>query len=220
MKVSGKMNLKNNWRVFLGALLVIVGIAALLDTLNVIPFGGLLWGVLFSFGGAAFIVYLLQNRSAWWAIIPGLVLLGLGFIILISAIFPNFQGEIGGFIFFIAISIAFLIVYIMNKKFWWAIIPAGVTASLASTILVDQFTRFEGGGVFLLGIAVTFALISILPGLEGNRQWPLIPAGILFIVGLFALIDDFNLSNLIWAIILILVGVFLVVRSLMQKNQM
>ncbi len=213
------MKLKNNWRVLLGVLLVIVGIAALFDSLNIISFGGLLWGVLFVLGGVAFIVYLLQNRDAWWAIIPGVVLVGLGFIILMSVIFPNFSDGIGGFIFFIGISIAFLIVYLMNNKLWWAIIPAGVTASLALTVLVDQFTRFDGGGVFLLGIALTFALLTILPGMQGNRQWPLIPAGILFVVSLFALVDDFNLSSLVWAVLLILIGVFLVIRSLIQKNQ-
>ena len=210
--------IKNNWRIFLGGLLVILGIASFLDSLNIIPFSGLLWGVLFVLGGVAFIVYLFQNKKAWWAIIPGVVLIGLGFIILLSSLFPNFNDEIGGSIFFVAISIAFLIVYLMNKKFWWAIIPAGVMASLAATILVDGLTRFDGGGVFLMGIALTFALLTILPGLEGNRQWPLIPAGILFVVSLFALFEDFNLSTLVWAVILIVLGVFLVVRSLLHKR--
>jgi uncharacterized membrane protein HdeD (DUF308 family) len=213
------MTIKNNWRILLGGLLVIVGIASFLDSLSIIPFGGLLWGVLFAFAGVAFIVYLLQNKKAWWAIIPGVVLIGLGFIILISSIFPNFQGEIGGFIFFVAISIAFLIVYIMNKKFWWAIIPAGVMASLSATILVDGFTKYEGGGVLLMGIALTFALLTVLPGLEGNRQWPLIPAGILFVVSLFAFFEDFNVSSLVWAVLLIVLGVFLVVRSFLNKSQ-
>jgi len=212
------MMIKNNWRIFLGGLLVILGIASFLDSLNIIPFSGLLWGVLFVLGGVAFIVYLFQNKKAWWAIIPGVVLIGLGFIILLSSLFPNFNDEIGGSIFFVAISIAFLIVYLMNKKFWWAIIPAGVMASLAATILVDGLTRFDGGGVFLMGIALTFALLTILPGLEGNRQWPLIPAGILFVVSLFALFEDFNLSTLVWAVILIVLGVFLVVRSLLHKR--
>ncbi|MBE0686492.1 MAG: hypothetical protein IH585_10875 [Anaerolineaceae bacterium] len=213
------MTIKNNWRILLGALLVILGIAAFLDSLNVIPFSGLLWGVLFALGGAAFIVYLLQNRKAWWAIIPGVVLIGLGFLILVSSIFPKFQDEIGGSIFFISISLAFLIVYLMNKKFWWAIIPAGVMASLAATIVVDGLTRFDGGGVLLLGIALTFAMLTVLPGLEGNRQWPLIPAGILFIVGLLAFFQDFNVSSLVWAVLLIAIGVFLVVRSLLHKSQ-
>lgn len=213
------MTLKNNWRILLGGLLVIVGIASFLDSLNIIPFSGLLWGVLFAFGGVAFIVYLLQNRKAWWAIIPGVVLIGLGFLILVSSIFPNFREEIGGSIFFISISIAFLIVYLMNNKFWWSIIPAGVMASLAATILVDGFTKFEGGGVLLMGIAMTFALLTILPGLEGNRQWPFIPAGILFVVGLFAFFEDFNVSSLVWAVVLIALGVFLIVRSFIRKSK-
>ncbi len=213
------MMLKNNWRILLGGLLVIVGIASFLDSLNIIPFGGLLWGVLFAFAGVAFIVYLFQNRNAWWAIIPGVVLIGLGFLILISSVFPNFQDEIGGSIFFVSISIAFLIVYLMNNKFWWAIIPAGVMASLAATVLVDGFTKFEGGGVLLMGIALTFALLTILPGLDGNRQWPLIPAGILFVVSIFAFFEDFNVSSLIWAVILIVFGVFLVVRSFIRNRQ-
>jgi uncharacterized membrane protein HdeD (DUF308 family) len=213
------MTLKNNWRILLGGLLVIVGIASFLDSLNVIPFSGLLWGVLFAFGGVAFIMYLLQNRKAWWAIIPGVILIGLGFLILVSSLFPKFQDEIGGSIFFISISIAFLIVYLMNNKMWWSIIPAGVMASLAATIVVNGFTKFEGGGVLLMGIAFTFALLTILPGLEGNRQWPLIPAGILFVVGLFAFFEEFNVSSLVWAVILIVFGVFLVVRSFIRKSQ-
>lgn len=213
------MIVKNNWRLLLGGLLVLVGIAALLDSLSIIPFGGLLWGTLFGLGGLAFIVYLLQNRQAWWAIIPGVVLIGLGIVILISSLFPNFQGEVGGFIFFAAISLAFIIVYVMNNRFWWAIIPAGVMASLALTILVEGLTNFDGGGILLLGMAVTFALLTVLPGMTGNRQWPLIPAGILFVVSMFALFEKFDLTNLIWAVILIAGGSFLVVRSLLQRNK-
>lgn len=212
------MNLKTSWRLLLGGLLVLVGIAALLDTLGIFPFGGLLWGTLFGLGGLAFILYLLQNREAWWAIIPGVVLIGLSIIILISSIFPNFEGDIGGFILFACISLAFWVVYSMNHNFWWAIIPGGVLASLAITILVDNFTTIDGGSVFLLGIALTFVLLTILPGLEGNRQWPLIPAGILFVVSLFAFMDNFNLSSIIWAVVLIAFGGFLVVRSLLQKG--
>lgn len=213
------MIVKNNWRLLLGGLLVLVGIAALLDSLSIIPFGGLLWGTLFGLGGVAFIVYLLQHRQAWWAIIPGVILIGLGIMILFSSLFPNFQGEVGGFIFFAAISLAFIIVYVMNNHFWWAIIPAGVMASLALTVLVEGLTTFDGGGILLLGMAVTFALLTVLPGMTGNRQWPLIPAGILFVVSIFALFEKFDLSSLIWAVILIAGGAFLVIRSLLQKNK-
>jgi len=212
------MNIKSSWHFLLGGLLVLIGVASLLDSLNVIPFGGVLWGALFGFGGLAFILYLIQNRTAWWAIIPGVVLIGLSVIIIVSSLFPNFEGEIGGFILFFSISAAFWVVYAMNNKFWWAIIPGGVMAALALTILVGELTTFDGGGIFLLGIALTFLLLTILPGMEGNRQWPFIPAGILFVIGLFAFFEDFNMSSLIWAFILIAFGGFLVVRSLLQKN--
>jgi hypothetical protein len=212
------MNIKSSWHFLLGGLLVLIGVASLLDSLNVIPFGGVLWGALFGFGGLAFILYLIQNRTAWWAIIPGVVLIGLSVIIIVSSLFPNFEGEIGGFILFFSISAAFWVVYAMNNKFWWAIIPGGVMAALALTILVGELTTFDGGGIFLLGIALTFLLLTILPGMEGNRQWPYIPAGILFVISLFAFFEDFNMSSLIWAFILIAFGGFLVVRSLLQKN--
>jgi FtsH-binding integral membrane protein len=55
--------------------------------------------------------------------------------------------------------------------------------------------------------------------MTGNRQWPLIPAGILFVVSIFALFEKFDLSSLIWAVILIAGGAFLVIRSLLQKNK-
>ncbi len=212
------MNIKSSWHFLLGGLLVLIGVAALLDTLSVIPFGGVLWGALFGLGGLAFILYLIQNRTAWWAIIPGVILIGLSVIIVVSSLFPNFEGEFGGFILFFSISAAFWVVYMMNNKFWWAIIPGGVMAALALTILVGELTTFDGGGIFLLGIALTFLLLTILPGMEGNRQWPFIPAGILFVISLFAFFEDFNISSLIWAFILIAFGGFLVVRSLLQKN--
>jgi len=212
------MIVKNNWRLFLGGLLLIIGVAALLDSLKIIPFSGLLWGVLFTLGGVAFIMYLFQNRKAWWAVIPGFVLIGLGMIILLSTLFPNFEGAIGGSILFVGISAAFITVYLMNRKFWWAIIPAGVMASLAGTVLVDEFTRIDGGGVLFLGLALTFLLLTLLPGLEGNRQWPLIPAGILFVLSLFIFFENFELSNILWAVILIAVGVFLVLRSFLQRK--
>lgn len=211
---------KSNWRLLLGGLLVLIGIASLLQTLNIIPFGEFLWGVLFALGGVAFIVYLLQNHEAWWAIIPGVILMGLGAVILISSLIPNLEDAYGGFIFMGVISLAFWLVYFMNNKNWWAVIPGGVMASLAVTILIDQFTKFDGGGIFLLGMALTFALLTVLPGLGGNRRWPLIPAGVLFLVSMIALISEFNLPSLVWAVLLILLGVFLVVRSLIQRNKL
>ena len=93
-------------------------------------------------------------------------------------------------------------------------------ASLAVTVLVDEFTRFDGGFVFLFGLAATFALLTILPGLPGNRRWPLIPAGILFVISLLALFSSLNWMSFFWSVVLIGAGLFLVLRSVFVKKSL
>ncbi|OJX46025.1 MAG: hypothetical protein BGO78_03835 [Chloroflexi bacterium 44-23] len=207
-----------NWRFVFGGLLVFFGILALLDSVLVLPFTGILWGFLFLAGGVGFIILTLSNRSAWWAIIPGLILTSLGVLILVEAFFPRISDSLGGIIFLGGTALAFWIVYVRDRNMWWAIIPAGVFTSLSLTVLVDEFTRFDGGTFFLMGLAVTFALLTILPGLKGNRQWPLIPAGILFLVSLITLFDTINAMRYFWPILLIGVGVFLILRPYFLKK--
>ena len=201
-----------SWRVIVGGILVLVGLLALLDTLTVIPFAGILWGIIFGLAGLGFIVYLLGNRKAWWAVIPGMVFLGLSSLILVSTIFPVHGDKFGGFLFLGGIGAAFWLVYLMNRDFWWAIIPGGVMGTLALTTLFDEFTRIDGGFIFLFGLAVTFALIAILPGLPGKRRWPWIPSGILFIISVLTLFSSLNWMSYFWAVLLIAAGLFLIVR--------
>lgn len=208
-----------NWRVIVGGLLVVIGVMALLDTIAVFPFTDVLWSVIFGFGGLAFLVYMFSNREAWWAIIPGVVLLSLGSLIFLDAVFPRWGGRIGGTIFLAGVALAFWLVYAMRREFWWAIIPAGVMTSLSLTAFVDEFTRLDGGFVFLFGLAVTFALLAVLPGLPGNRQWPYIPAGILFLVSVMVLFANLNWMSYFLAVLLIAAGVFLVVRTVIVKKE-
>ena len=111
------------WRLIAGGLLVVIGFLALLDSLTIIPFTGIIWGLMFAAGGAAFLVYLAGNRAAWWAVIPGMVLLSLGALILMDTFFPTWGDKAGGFIFLGGTGLAFWLVYLMNRDYWWAIIP-------------------------------------------------------------------------------------------------
>ncbi len=207
-----------NWRLIVGGLLVLVGIMALLDLVMVIPFTGVLWGIMFIAAGVGFLAFLMGNRAAWWALIPGIILISLGVLILVDSFFPNASDGLGGIIFLGGAAIAFWLVYLRNNSMWWAIIPAGVFTSLSLTVLVDEFTRFDGGVIFLLGLAATFALLPILPGLPGNRQWPWIPAGVLFMVSLLTLFASTNSLSYFWAILLIGVGIFLILRPQFSKK--
>lgn len=207
-----------NWRLVVGGLLVLVGILAFLDSFLVIPFTTVLWGLIFAVGGVSFLVYLLGNRSAWWALLPGIILLSLSALIMITSLFPVVGDKLGGMIFLGGTALAFWLVYIWKRSMWWAIIPAGVFTSLAGTVLIDQFTKLDGGMFFLFGLAVTFALLAILPGLPGNRQWPWIPAGVLFIISLLTVFTSLSSINYFWAILLIGGGLYLILRPALQKK--
>lgn len=209
---------KFDWRLLAGGGLILIGIMTLLETLNIFPFVDIIWGLVFALGGAGFLLFLVNNRHHWWAVIPGVILLSLGVLLLIETLLPAAAGDIGGAIFLGGASIAFWLVYGMDTKRWWAIIPGGVMASLTLTVLVDAFTRFDAGVLFLFGLAVTFALLPLLPGLPGNRNWPWIPAGILFVIAVLALFSTLNWTSFFWAVLLIGAGLFLIVRNLLPRR--
>jgi len=208
---------KYNWRMLIGALLVAVGLLSFLNILTDFPFWGILWGSLFGVAGIGFLVFSRHDQKAWWALIPGVILLGLGVLVLSSVILPETGDKIGGFIFLGGVSLAFWLVYIRNNNFWWAIIPGGVFGSLSLVTLVEEFTRIDGGFVFLFGLAVTFALLSLLPGLPGNRNWPWIPAGILALVSFFTIVSNMNQMSYVVSFLFIGVGLFLIVRNFIKK---
>jgi len=65
--------------------------------------GGFVWAALFALVGVVFIGVFLQNRENWWAIIPGLTLLGIGAITALAIVAPKQVGPWigGGFLFLI-----------------------------------------------------------------------------------------------------------------------
>ncbi len=207
---------KINWRLFAGGALVLVGLLTLLETLNIFPLTSVLWGVVFGIAGIGFLSVLFNDRSNWWAVIPGVVLLSLSALVIVEELFPKISGDVGGVIFLGGTAIAFWLVYSMNRQHWWAIIPGGVFTALTGTVLLDEFTRLDGGIFFLFGLAVTFALVALLPGLPGNRNWPWIPSGILFVVSLLALFSSLQWTSFLWAVLFIGLGLFLILRNIIS----
>lgn len=74
-------------------------------------------------------------------------------------------------------------------------------------------TGFETGGIFFLGLGLTFLLVAIIPTPEGQMRWALIPAVILLVMGLLLTAALTQLINFIWPLALILLGLFLVLRA-------
>jgi len=194
-------------RLILGTLLILGGLLSLLDNLNIIGnASGIFWGVVWMLVGLYFLYLLNQDRQAnWWAAFPGFTLLGIA----VTSFLPDSIDEFGGFVFFAGISAAFWWVYFTDKARWWAIIPAGVLLTLGLVSTADEF-GFDGGGLFFIGIGLTFALVAILPG-GRERTWALVPAVILILFGAFV-VSSIGIANYAGPAALILIGGYLVFR--------
>jgi len=204
-------------RVLWGALLILAGLVFLLQNIIGFAIGGIFWGVLFGICGLVFLSVYIGNRQHWWALIPGFVLLGIGFTIAVSSIFPQLGEVVGGPVILGGIALGFLTVYLANRVNWWALIPAGVMFTLAIVAGLDKFISGEGvGGIFFLGLGLTFAVIALLPTPQGQMKWAWIPAGVLVFMGMVVFAAAENIFNFLWPIALILVGVFFVFRALIR----
>lgn len=210
-------------RIFAGIALILVGGLFLVQQIFHLPFhlGGVLVAATFVLAGAIFLYVLATRRENWWAAIPGFVLLGLGALIAVGEFFPAFGGTFGGTLFLGFIGLAFLVVYLLHREFWWAVIPAGVMFTLALVAWVAQYNGFASGATFFLGLAATFAVLGLMP-IGRDEKWPWIPAGICAVLGTLLMLGSGaflqTAAGLIWPAVLVLSGVFLIARTFIKKD--
>ena len=191
-------------RIILGLVLLLGGGLLLLQTMGYVGnASGVFWGGVFALAGVAFLSLLFTSQ--WWAAFPAMTLLGLGALVF----FGDRLGEFGGLVFLGAIAISFWIVYLLGRERWWAIIPAGVLSTLAIvTIMPGRVGPFGTGGVFFIGLALTFLLVALATGF----RWAFYPAAILGVLGVLATASTLDFANYVWALGLIVLGGWLVLR--------
>ncbi len=204
-------------RFIFGLLLIGGGVIYLLQTMGLITWGPLVWALAFAVGGLAFLSVFVRDRLMWWALIPGLTLLGLAGLLTLQQFAPAQAEAWGGSLFLGAIGLAFLVVYAANRQFWWALIPGGVLITLGVVAGLDRLAGFETGGVFFLGLGLTFAAVALVPTPQGQMRWAFIPAAVLAIMGLLLLVGFTTAINYIWPVALILAGLLLLTRALRRR---
>lgn len=208
-------------RVCFGALLIAAGALFLLENLGYLKITGSVWGWLFAAGGLAFLAVLVTGgRSNWWAAIPGFTLLGIGALIILSEAGPVVgaaANRFGGALVLGGIALGFWVIYLLIPSNWWAIIPAGVLTTLAVITTLPNQSGMAGGGVFFIGLALTFALLMVLPGARGMR-WPWIPALVLFVIGLFIILSIEQALNYVLPALLLAGGAALLILAFWKRS--
>ena len=213
-------------RLVWGVLLVIAGALLLLQNYDLINMSwSLLWGVLFGLGGLFFLVLFAVDRTRWGVLIPGIILLSLASPMLLDAIAPSLADVWAGPAVLGGIGLSFWAVYLARRSNWWAIIPGGTLFTLAAVAGFDSFfaaadKRVETGGVFFLGLGLTFLLVAVLPNERGPMRWAYIPAGVLGVMGLLITAAAEDLLKIIGPVAFILAGAWLLYRYFVPRKTM
>ncbi len=208
-----------------GALLILAGVLLFLQNMGVFSaVTGLIWVLVFSAGGLVFLYgFLSRGDTMWWAAIPGCTLLGLAGTVLVSEVMPQQLEFLAGPVFLASIGLGFVLIYVVRRAFWWAIIPAGVMATLAVVAGVEEsgldVSDFLTGSLFFIGLGVTFLVVALLPGEQGQRRWAFIPAAALIIMGFLIGTPYVMALEYLWPAALIIGGAYLVWKALSRTEQ-
>ena len=202
-------------RIVLGLVLVVAGSMFLLQSLGLFHGGAdLLWATILGGAGVAALYVYANNRANWWALIPGTTLVAIAFNIIISVISPRASDMFGGGIVLGGIAVSFWLIFLTQRGYWWAVIPAGVLSSVALVTVADEIIPSgDTGGLFLIGLGLTFFLVANLPGYENELKWAYIPGGILTLIGVLLLPFMDMIFNIIFPLALIGAGGYVLYKN-------
>ncbi|HEY9078372.1 MAG TPA: hypothetical protein VIO61_17685 [Anaerolineaceae bacterium] len=216
-------------RMLFGVFLLLLGGILLLGSLQVIQLDQFLvirginvvWLAIFGLAGLGFLAVFLANTRQWWAVIPGMTLIGLA--ALVGNVFTGVVEEMGGAFFMFMIALSFLLIFLVRREQWWSLIPGGVlltiTAVIALTTLFKDKIPMGGGSIFFIGIGLTFLAVYFVRADGERMKWAIYPAAACGAVGLAVLIGFSPLFNFVWPVILILLGIYILWRA-SRKSQM
>ena len=195
-----------DYRILVGAALILGGILMLLDKTGLLKGAtDFFWAGLLALGAGIFLFWFFSDRTKWWAAIPGFALAGMS----ASTLLLERIGW-GGLAFLGGLGLGFWAVYFRQPAQWWAIIPGGVLLTLGFTsALTEAFNISETGGVFFVGLGITFLLVALL----AKMKWAFIPSAVLFLLGFFLGTPFVGVLEYAWIGLLLIAGIVLVISA-------
>ena len=190
-----------------------------LTTLLVDSAGGEWVGSMFLFLiGLSFLVVYLNNRTRTWALLVAYIL---GVLSIAPAMASG--GETAAYygpVFLFAVALPFFIIYFRGADKWWAIIPAGIltTVAIIAALAIAGFIRDENQGgyanaILMFGLAATFAVVW----LRHAKTWAKVVTIVLAALAV-ASIFFATYSEILWPVVIILAGGYLLYTALRPKT--
>lgn len=208
---------RSDWVVLIPGYVLLAAAAissiAILDLLQ----GDVLAFAVLSMIALPFLVVFALNRENWWALIPAWVLFSIGLMVLLIGMGVLQDGIIPLYV-LSSIGLPFLVVFLLNRENWWALIPAYVMFSIGAMVaLIDVrvLTDFGIPAYVMLAIAFPFFVVYFM---NRKQRWALIPGGIMATIGL-AFFAGTDLAGYVIPVVLLLFGGWLLLRSFGSREE-
>lgn len=147
-----------------------------------------------------------KSRLPWF----GIFLVVFGVLLFLREFFPGL--ETAGSLVFLAVGVAFLVSWAVNRGMGSLYLGSIITA-LAAPDLLEAAGIVEGPGVGTLCLGLAFLFIAAVRAASGaGWGWQAILGGILAVIGATGLALP-GLSALVWPIVLVVLGALLLVRA-------
>jgi len=150
-------------------------------------------------------------------LVAGLVIAGLGLFFLAGQLEP----DIGRFV-TLFMGLALLAVFVVRREYGF-LVPGSILTGVGIGIALEPATSgVTETGVMMLALAGGFLgiwVIGSLYRLPQNHWWPLIPGGILTLIGLVQLSrTDVDGALRLWPVIFIILGALLLGRTITRRT--
>lgn len=211
-----------DYRSWIGISLVLIGVLLGLQQFGVLGggFEDAFFALAFGAGVVIFAIIFFQDRRLWWAALVAFILAGLTSQFVLDLLFPTISDGWSGPLFLAFLATGFLVVFLLNRTFWWAVIPSGVLYSVALTAAVDEVPfniGIDSAGIFFIGMGLTFLFLYSVP-IAGERQsWAIFPAIPLLVLGAVVGFGNEGLWDIIWPSLLILGGLYYLFGAFRHK---
>jgi len=197
-----------------GSLLILFGVMALVS--NLTDLSAWIWVIILAVAGLFVFGIYLTDRSQWTLLIPSYVLWAVAGLVALTAL-NVLQDEFTAMYVLAAIALPFLGVFLRDRAQWWALIPAYVLLAVGlMVVLIESGVLSE----LLIPAYVMFAVaipFLVLFAVNPKRWWPLIPGGIMAVIGLAFLVAEAAVEY-IAPVALVVVGIWILARQFIRKE--
>jgi len=150
------------------------------------------------------------------------ILIVVGVVGLAAQVF-DLTANMGGWIVML-IGVGFLVAFAFTRHYGY-LVPGGIMTGLGAGIIASEnlaVTDEQTGGVIVLGLGLGFLSIWVIGAIahvDRHHWWPIIPGGILAVVGAALLIGGQAVDLLdYWGVVIIVIGLFVLWRGWVQMR--